>query len=215
MNKKLIHKILLVISIIVALLLNKDFELLSIATTLALIFGFINIYYTVNRSKWFIWADLLWILFSLITLGLTQNYTDIWLYIFYFFVGFYQFINWSNHESNGEFTIVYPSEVIVETWGWLILGFGITLSIIILDTYAGLNSNNLLLGAIISGFGIVASVMLAKRQYFSEIIYFFVNFLQIVLYVLSGLYSLALIPLIFWIFTILFLVENRKNKDHL
>lgn len=211
MNKKLIHLLLLIAGIILALFLNKDLTLLSLATTAALIFGFINIYFTINRSKWFIIPDLLWILATMVTLVITNNYADIWYYIFCFGIGFYQFYDWSKHETDGQFIVVYARDIPKETFIWFCIGLIIMFMIIGLDTAHILESENLWLGAIISGFGIIASIMLARRQYFSYVYYVIGDVLQIILYARSDLGALILIPTIFLIFSILFLWENRLD----
>lgn len=203
---KRLTQIILVLGLVLALYLNKDATAISIASTIALMAGFFNIYFTTNRSKYFLIPDLIWIVASVYVLFASQNYTDILLYIFYIFVGFFQYYNWSKHET-------YEHKVEVDYGVKIALIFlGIGVIITLLDFLLLQGSSNALLGAIISGFGIGASVLLALRNYFAEVIYVVVNFLQLILYIIIGQGNLALIPLIFFIMSLIFVVQNRPRR---
>ena len=205
MNKyyrDLILQILLIVGLIASLFLFIT-DLQPLIPTLALLFGLGNVYYTTKRSVKFIYFDMLWILFSLISLFITDNLTDMVLYIFYIFVGFYQYFNWKRNLQDGEAELIKPCK---NDMNYVLLGLAITIVIML----AFPNSNNLLLGSLISGLGISASISLAKRHYFSEIMFTFVNLMQIYLFYVSGLYALAVIPVLFLCNSVVFVIFNRK-----
>ena len=177
-------------------------------STLALLAGFINVYFTTRRSKHFIYPDLLWILFTVATLVITKNYTDITLYAFYFFVAFYQYRNWKNNENvQGEAKILKADKTVL-----VLIILGLILSLIQILLFMGGQSNNIVLGSLISGLGIAASVILARRYYFAEILYILVNAMQIYLLFVSALYQTSLIPAVFLANSVVFLIFNKGDK---
>lgn len=204
--RNLILKILLFLGFVASLALYFS-DVQTIIPTLALLFGLGNIYFTTKRSIKFIYFDLLWIIFTIITLYGAVQYTDLILYVFYIFIGVYQYFNWKSNlnAKSGETktqSIEFKKDI-------MYVIYGLMMSICILLLFP--NSSNALLGALISGLGISASVALAKRRYFSEVIFTFVNLMQIYLMFVIDLYALAVIPFLFLCNTLVFLVFNRKN----
>ena len=93
--------IILIAGIIIGLALTdlSSGVWLGIFSTIALLSGFANVYFTTKRSTKFIIPDMMWIFFTLLTLVLTLNYSDMFLYFFYIGVGFYQYYNWKKNKG--------------------------------------------------------------------------------------------------------------------
>lgn len=198
---------ILIFAVVIGLILHDaSLGLVGIISTAALLSGFGNVYLTTKRSEWFIFPDLLWIIFTVITLFMTGNFTDIGLYIFYFMIAFVQFYEWRNNKGyNGETKIKRLDNNVLS---YLLMGF----MIVLISGTLGVG-NNIWLGAIISGLGITAAVLLAKRYYIAEAMFAVVNLLQIMLYLNSGLYQLALIPTVFLLNSLVFLAYNRGGDN--
>ncbi len=198
MKNKLLM-ISLVASIIVGLFLHDTY-----LGTITMLAGFTNVYLTTKGSKWFIIPDLIWISGMIISLILKGVISDIPLYIFYLIIAFWQYREFNkNSDKNG-----VKWRNLSDARFALMLSFGIILTLLFIVP----NSNFAILGALASGLGIIGSMLLANRYYQAEIIYFFVNSLQVYIYVCSDLVQLSLIPLMFWINTIIFLIYNRVDE---
>lgn len=203
MRNKLLN-ITLIVGLIIGLYLHDE-----IITTIALLSGFVNVFFTTRKSKYFIIPDLIWIVTTVYSLMATQNYSDIPLYAYYLLIAFIQFKQWSTHESteDGE-TIMKKADK--RSYIALLCAFVLSVTIYLL-TPSG--ANMALLGAFISGIGIVASTLLAYRYYMAELMFVFVNIAQVYVYVSSGLTQLSLIPMVFLINGLIFIIFNRVEEE--
>lgn len=203
---KNIKEISIIVALCIGILLSDFSDVVGILGFVGLIAGFINVYFTTKRSELFIIPDIIWIVCSLISLLLTKNYTDMLLYVFYIYIGFVQYFNWKNNKVENKVQIDYSNKSI-----YWIISFTMLAIFYMLGRFSG--SNNILLGAIVSSFGIMGAYLLSQRKYISEYVFTISNIANIFLLFISGLYQLALIPLIFLWFNFLFLYENRPSKN--
>lgn len=203
-----ILNMILIGGIIIGLYLTdlSNGKLLGIFSTIALLSGFANVYFTTKRSIKFIVPDMIWIFFTIMTLIMTNNFSDMYLYIFYIFIGFYQYTNWKNNQDDNLETVIIPFKISDFLYA---CGYGLAISTLVY-MISPENSSNLVLGSLITGVGITASYYLAKRYFLSEVLYVLVNLSQIGLFIVSDLYQLALIPLVFLLNGFVFIYFNRK-----
>ncbi len=200
-------EILLVVAFVVGALLHDGTTIVGCLGTIGLIAGFINVYFTTKRSTKFIIPDIIWIIVTIASLLIVGSYAEITLYAFYTIIAFVQFKEWRGNRNAIGDTVIKR----VNNFMYLFVALLITLLLIPIFSHSG--GNNIILGCISSGFGIVGSVYLAKRYYQSEYLFVISNIASIVVFFKSGLYQLSLIPMVFLVFSVIFLWENRKEKN--
>ncbi|WP_331224709.1 hypothetical protein [Pediococcus acidilactici] len=92
----------------------------------------------------------------------------------------------------------------------LILGVVIAFVIIGFLILIGHEGQGLLSGAFTTGTGLIASFLLAKRYFMAEYL-FLLNVLMLTTYLISGQFTLMIIPMVYFANNIIFLVFNRVS----
>lgn len=93
----------------------------------------------------------------------------------------------------------------------LILGVVIAFVIIGFLMLIGHEGQGLLSGAFTTGTGLIASFLLAKRYFMAEYLFFLLNVLMLTTYLISGQFTLMIIPMVYFANNIIFLVFNRVS----
>ena len=205
----------IILATCVGLILHDGSTFNGYIETLALLAGFANAFFTTKRSRWFIIPDYIWLVLSIYLL-IASDVTNASLSVYYgmlLVIGAVQFYTWSvNVDDNKKVVLVRKRIKCNIMLVILTTIFSLVIALVVHITLP--NSSNILLGSFASGFGIVGAITLALRFYMAEVLFLLSNLLNMFILVQSGLYQLALTPLVFIIYNIIFLKGNYVGKNN-
>lgn len=171
--------------------------------------GFVNIYMTTKRDVKFIYPDLVNLITTIIALFLAQTYSMLPMSFWGIIVAFIQYFDWKNHHTDDGQTQLKR----IDKQAIMILILGIVIAFVIIGflILIGHEGQGLLSGAFTTGTGLIASFLLAKRYFMAEYLFFLLNVLMLTTYLISGQFTLMIIPMVYFANNIIFLVFNRVS----
>lgn len=184
-------------------------ELYIWVSIISMFAGFVNIYMTTKRDVKFIYPDLVNLITTIIALFLAQTYSMLPMSFWGIIVAFIQYFDWKNHHTDDGQTQLKR----IDKQAIMILILGIVIAFVIIGflILIGHEGQGLLSGAFTTGTGLIASFLLAKRYFMAEYLFFLLNVLMLTTYLISGQFTLMIIPMVYFVNNIIFLVFNRVS----
>ena len=184
-------------------------ELYIWVSIISMFAGFVNIYMTTKRDVKFIYPDLVNLITTIIALFLAQTYSMLPMSFWGIIVAFIQYFDWKNHHTDDGQTQLKR----IDKQAIMILILGIVIAFVIIGflILIGHEGQGLLSGAFTTGTGLIASFLLAKRYFMAEYLFFLLNVLMLTTYLISGQFTLMIIPMVYFANNIIFLVLNRVS----
>lgn len=184
-------------------------ELYIWVSIISMFAGFVNIYMTTKRDVKFIYPDLVNLITTIIALFLAQTYSMLPMSFWGIIVAFIQYFDWKNHHTDDGQTQLKR----IDKQAIMILILGIVIAFVIIGflILIGHEGQGLLSGAFTTGTGLIASFLLAKRYFMAEYLFFLLNVLMLTTYLISGQFTLMIIPMVYFANNIIFLVFNRVS----
>ncbi|OIM97040.1 hypothetical protein BIY40_07145 [Pediococcus acidilactici] len=184
-------------------------ELYIWVSIISMFAGFVNIYMTTKRDVKFIYPDLVNLITTIIALFLAQTYSMLPMSFWGIIVAFIQYFDWKNHHTDDVQTQLKR----IDKQAIMILILGIVIAFVIIGflILIGHEGQGLLSGAFTTGTGLIASFLLAKRYFMAEYLFFLLNVLMLTTYLISGQFTLMIIPMVYFANNIIFLVFNRVS----
>ena len=184
-------------------------ELYIWVSTISMFAGFVNIYMTTKRDVKFIYPDLVNLITTIIALFLAQTYSMLPMSFWGIIVAFIQYFDWKNHHTDDGQTQLKR----IDKQAIMILILGVVIAFVIIGflILIGHEGQGLLSGAFTTGTGLIASFLLAKRYFMAEYLFFLLNVLMLTTYLISGQFTLMIIPMVYFANNIIFLVFNRVS----
>ncbi|MBS9399423.1 nicotinamide mononucleotide transporter [Pediococcus acidilactici] len=184
-------------------------ELYIWVSIISMFAGFVNIYMTTKRDVKFIYPDLVNLITTIIALFLAQTYSMLPMSFWGIIVAFIQYFDWKNHHTDDGQTQLKR----IDKQAIMILILGIIIAFVIIGflILIGHEGQGLLSGAFTTGTGLIASFLLAKRYFMAEYLFFLLNVLMLTTYLISGQFTLMIIPMVYFANNIIFLVFNRVS----
>lgn len=184
-------------------------ELYIWVSIISMFAGFVNIYMTTKRDVKFIYPDLINLITTIIALFLAQTYSMLPMSFWGIIVAFIQYFDWKNHHTDDGQTQLKR----IDKQAIMILILGIVIAFVIIGflILIGHEGQGLLSGAFTTGTGLIASFLLAKRYFMAEYLFFLLNVLMLTTYLISGQFTLMIIPMVYFANNIIFLVFNRVS----
>lgn len=184
-------------------------ELYIWVSIISMFAGFVNIYMTTKRDVKFIYPDLVNLITTIIALFLAQTYSMLPMSFWGIIVAFIQYFDWKTHHTDDGQTQLKR----IDKQAIMILILGIVIAFVIIGflILIGHEGQGLLSGAFTTGTGLIASFLLAKRYFMAEYLFFLLNVLMLTTYLISGQFTLMIIPMVYFANNIIFLVFNRVS----
>lgn len=184
-------------------------ELYIWVSIISMFAGFVNIYMTTKRDVKFIYPDLVNLITTIIALFLAQTYSMLPMSFWGIIVAFIQYFDWKNHHTDDGQTQLKR----IDKQAIMILILGVVIAFVIIGflILIGHEGQGLLSGAFTTGTGLIASFLLAKRYFMAEYLFFLLNVLMLTTYLISGQFTLMIIPMVYFANNIIFLVFNRVS----
>ncbi|KAF0492899.1 hypothetical protein GBP20_09030 [Pediococcus acidilactici] len=184
-------------------------ELYIWVSIISMFAGFVNIYMTTKRDVKFIYPDLVNLITTIIALFLAQTYSMLPVSFWGIIVAFIQYFDWKNHHTDDGQTQLKR----IDKQAIVILILGVVIAFVIIGflILIGHEGQGLLSGAFTTGTGLIASFLLAKRYFMAEYLFFLLNVLMLTTYLISGQFTLMIIPMVYFANNIIFLVFNRVS----
>lgn len=184
-------------------------ELYIWVSIISMFAGFVNIYMTTKRDVKFIYPDLVNLITTIIALFLAQTYSMLPMSFWGIIVAFIQYYDWKNHHIDDGQTQLKR----IDKQAIMILILGVVIAFVIIGflMLIGHEGQGLLSGAFTTGTGLIASFLLAKRYFMAEYLFFLLNVLMLTTYLISGQFTLMIIPMVYFANNIIFLVFNRVS----
>lgn len=184
-------------------------ELYIWVSIISMFAGFVNIYMTTKRDVKFIYPDLVNLITTIIALFLAQTYSMLPMSFWGIIVAFIQYFDWKNHHTDDGQTQLKR----IDKQAIMILILGIVIAFVIIGflILIGHEGQGLLSGAFTTGTGLIASFLLAKRYFMAEYLFFLLNVLMLTTHLISGQFTLMIIPMVYFANNIIFLVFNRVS----
>ncbi|MDB8861690.1 nicotinamide mononucleotide transporter [Pediococcus acidilactici] len=184
-------------------------ELYIWVSIISMFAGFVNIYMTTKRDVKFIYPDLVNLITTIIALFLAQTYSMLPMSFWGIIVAFIQYFDWKNHHTDDGQTQLKR----IDKQAIMILILGVVIAFVIIGflILIGHEGQGLLSGAFTTGTGLIASFLLAKRYFMAEYLFFLLNVLMLTTYLISGQFTLLIIPMVYFANNIIFLVFNRVS----
>lgn len=184
-------------------------ELYIWVSIISMFAGFVNIYMTTKRDVKFIYPDLVNLITTIIALFLAQTYSMLPMSFWGIIVAFIQYYDWKNHHTDDGQTQLKR----IDKQAIMILILGVVIAFVIIGflILIGHEGQGLLSGAFTTGTGLIASFLLAKRYFMAEYLFFLLNVLMLTTYLISGQFTLMIIPMVYFANNIIFLVFNRVS----
>ncbi|KAF0489459.1 nicotinamide mononucleotide transporter [Pediococcus acidilactici] len=184
-------------------------ELYIWVSIISMFAGFVNIYMTTKRDVKFIYPDLVNLITTIIALFLAQTYSMLPMSFWGIIVAFIQYYDWKNHHTDDGQTQLKR----IDKQAIMILILGVVIAFVIIGflMLIGHEGQGLLSGAFTTGTGLIASFLLAKRYFMAEYLFFLLNVLMLTTYLISGQFTLMIIPMVYFANNIIFLVFNRVS----
>lgn len=184
-------------------------ELYIWVSIISMFAGFVNIYMTTKRDVKFIYPDLVNLITTIIALFLAQTYSMLPMSFWRIIVAFIQYFDWKNHHTDDGQTQLKR----IDKQAIMILILGVVIAFVIIGflILIGHEGQGLLSGAFTTGTGLIASFLLAKRYFMAEYLFFLLNVLMLTTYLISGQFTLMIIPMVYFANNIIFLVFNRVS----
>lgn len=184
-------------------------ELYIWVSIISMFAGFVNIYMTTKRDVKFIYPDLVNLITTIIALFLAQTYSMLPMSFWGIIVALIQYFDWKNHHTDDGQTQLKR----IDKQAIMILILGIVIAFVIIGflILIGHEGQGLLSGAFTTGTGLIASFLLAKRYFMAEYLFFLLNVLMLTTYLISGQFTLMIIPMVYFANNIIFLVFNRVS----
>lgn len=184
-------------------------ELYIWVSIISIFAGFVNIYMTTKRDVKFIYPDLVNLITTIIALFLAQTYSMLPMSFWGIIVAFIQYYDWKNHHTDDGQTQLKR----IDKQAIMILILGVVIAFVIIGflMLIGHEGQGLLSGAFTTGTGLIASFLLAKRYFMAEYLFFLLNVLMLTTYLISGQFTLMIIPMVYFANNIIFLVFNRVS----